>query len=225
MIPGKTLVRVALLACTLMFSQVSLADPVRCSPGYQDSTCTPALSNAPQAQPQCPNSAGWTTAAGSTWIGSRWTPPTCNYQAQPSCPPGYDETSGPIWNGSAWVGMICAPSVPHVSIADQQAACLSYGLAHDFYPIRWTFTPYEYNGPYDGTGTSAYNTSVPLLAWEATIEAVWVGTGSFPPPANAPTQMIVVKGAAVDVCWFTPGTTNLVGQYNLTGNSGGGNGG
>ncbi len=112
MIPGKTLVRVALLACTLMFSQVSLADPVRCSPGYQDSTCTPALSNAPQAQPQCPNSAGWTTAAGSTWIGSRWTPPTCNYQAEPTCPPGTTASAAPVWNGASWVGLSCQPSIP-----------------------------------------------------------------------------------------------------------------
>ncbi|MGF6996934.1 hypothetical protein P3T25_005309, partial [Paraburkholderia sp. GAS32] len=222
-----------------------------------DSSCGSVIRTAAQSPPACSTAPGWTTGAAAQWQGSHFSSPQCNYQAPPSCPSGWIETVGPSWNGSAWVGMSCQiPAQPgpntcqygfasgpswngsawvyscnsapaSVTPADQQQACLTYGFAHDFYPIRpWAFG-YQYNGPYDGTGASAYSPSVPLLAFTdpSSGEAIWSGKGSFSPPGSAPTQMVVVSGAAVDVCWFVPGTTNLIGQYNLEGVSSGGNGG
>lgn len=223
----ELMLKYALLIAVLFCGRGALAAPVTCSYGYQDSTCGSSLSNAPQVAPTCPGTAGWTTTVSARWIGSQYSPPQCSYQASPTCPTGFTQTSGPSWTGSSWVGLGCAPDAVVVTPADQQQACLTYGLAHDFYPIGpWAFG-YQYNGPYDGTGASAYSPSVPLLAFTdpSSGEAIWSGKGSFSPPVSAPTQMVVVSGAAVDVCWFVPGTTNLIGQYNLEGVSSGGNGG
>jgi len=106
---GKVILRAAVFVGVLLLGPAAFANPVRCSPGYQDSTCTPALANAPQPQPQCPASAGWTTSVASQWIGSQWSAPSCNYQVPPTCQPGYTETSAPVWNGSSWSAPGCQP--------------------------------------------------------------------------------------------------------------------
>ena len=119
----SSLIRLVLFVGMLLLGQSSFATPVRCSPGYQDNTCLTPISQAPTPQPQCSTGAGWTTVAASTWIGSQWSAPQCNYQAPPTCPGGFTQIASPSWNGSAWVGLGCQPNIPPATPADQQAAC------------------------------------------------------------------------------------------------------
>lgn len=53
--------------------------------------------------PNCPAPFLWTFTNGHY---------SCQAPPPPSCPSGYTEYSAPSWNGSAWVGMICTPSIP-----------------------------------------------------------------------------------------------------------------
>lgn len=88
----------------------SAAGPVRCSPGFQDSSCVGVLLNAPQVAPTCAAAGtGWTTTTPATWAGSKYTQPKCSYTAAPTCPSGYDQTAAPTWNGTSWVGLACQP--------------------------------------------------------------------------------------------------------------------
>jgi hypothetical protein len=130
--------------------------PVVCSYGYQDSSCTPAITAAPQAAPTCSTAAGWTTAAAATWIGSQYTAPQCNYQAPPSCPSGDITTSAASWNGSAWVGLGCQAPVIIPTYSDQCTAQIPagymFGQIAGFNPNSWnnpSFTPggYAYGLP------------------------------------------------------------------------------
>ncbi|TDN59089.1 hypothetical protein B0G77_8278 [Paraburkholderia sp. BL10I2N1] len=101
-----------LIICVLLMEQSLSATPVRCSPGYQDSSCTTPVSLAPIPQPQCSSGAGWTTVATATWQGAQWSAPSCNYQAPPVCLPGYSQIVAPSWNGVNWVGLGCQPNTP-----------------------------------------------------------------------------------------------------------------
>lgn len=118
------IVRIFFTLCIVFGAGSAVAGPLRCSYGNQDSTCTTPISAGWQPQPQCSTGPGWTTVGGSTWIGSQWTAPQCNYQAPPSCPTGFNQTSAPWWNGSSWVGLGCAspPSVPTNPVAACTAA-------------------------------------------------------------------------------------------------------
>ncbi|MGF6267347.1 hypothetical protein OKW49_008341 [Paraburkholderia youngii] len=107
----KLLRRIGLFLCLALASGTSIAGPARCSPGNQDSSCVGMITTAWQAPPTCPTDAGWTTVAAAQWIGSQYSAPQCNYQAPPSCAPGYDQTSLD-WNGSAWVNLTCIPRTP-----------------------------------------------------------------------------------------------------------------
>jgi hypothetical protein len=108
----------AVLVCTI---HSAFSAPVRCSYGYQDATCTPAIVAAPQPQPVCSIAAGWTTTAPSQWIGSQYSAPQCNYQPPPTCASGFTQTSAPWWNGAAWVGLACSP--PTLPSFDPTSAC------------------------------------------------------------------------------------------------------
>lgn len=101
-----------LIAVSLLGCGAAMAAPRLCSPGYQDSTCVTPISRAPIAAPQCSTAAGWTTSYPAVWQGAQWSQPGCNYQAPPSCPPGYTQNSAPWWNGSSWVGLGCQPTTP-----------------------------------------------------------------------------------------------------------------
>ncbi|MCP3718511.1 hypothetical protein [Paraburkholderia sp. CNPSo 3281] len=81
--------------------------PAHCAYGYQDSSCLGPQYRAAQTPPTCSTGAGWTTLTPAKWMGSGFTQPQCNYQAPPSCQTGWQEISGPSWNGSAWVGLSC----------------------------------------------------------------------------------------------------------------------
>lgn len=101
-----------LLLCLALAAATAGAAPLRCSYGYQDSTCTVGLARAPAPAPTCPADPGWTTVASAQWIGSQYSAPQCNYQAPPTCPGGFTETSAPVWNGSSWTGLGCQPTIP-----------------------------------------------------------------------------------------------------------------
>ncbi len=89
-----------------------MANPVLCSPGYQDSTCPTPIARGPVPAPQCSSGAGWTTTSNPVWQGAYWSSPGCSYQPPPSCPSGYSTVTGPSWNGSTWVGLSCQPTAP-----------------------------------------------------------------------------------------------------------------
>ncbi|MGF6547128.1 hypothetical protein QFZ96_002199 [Paraburkholderia youngii] len=107
----KLIIRIALAVCAVLVGHAAVAGPVRCSVNNQDSTCVGHITTVWQTAPTCPTDPGWTTVAAAQWIGSQYTAPQCNYQAPPSCAPGYDQTSLD-WNGSAWVNLTCIPRTP-----------------------------------------------------------------------------------------------------------------
>ena len=117
-----------LLSMTLIGgASAAFANPVLCSPGYQDSTCGTPLRGSGPPQPQCSTGPGWTTSAASVWQGSRWSQPACNYQPPPSCPPSYIQ-SGPSWNGSQWVGLVCTAPAPPPPPPGPTISAFSYFL-------------------------------------------------------------------------------------------------
>jgi hypothetical protein len=227
---GKVIMRAAVLVGALLLGQAAFANPVRCSPGYQDSTCTPALANAPQPQPQCPNSAGWTTSVASQWIGSQWSAPSCNYQAPPSCVPGYDEPTPPVWDGSNWVGMVCIPRAPTITPAQQEAACQAAlpsntGSVVPYYGSGWTaagtmtgaasyanvFSPnaaavevvaanFSCGGGYEANAGSG-----PPGSSDNTVYDIFVNQGLASQDPN--TGQWGITGAAI--CYLSTGTTNV----------------
>ncbi|MGF6755255.1 hypothetical protein P3T16_002650 [Paraburkholderia sp. GAS42] len=117
--------KVALVAVLLLTGRAAFAQPpVGCGDGNQDAQCLTPTYQAPQIQPACSTAAGWTTAAAAQWIGSRWTSPTCNYQAEPVCPPGDTTVSPAVWTGSTWTAPSCAapPPIPP-STPDPMTSC------------------------------------------------------------------------------------------------------
>ncbi|QGZ66975.1 hypothetical protein [Paraburkholderia acidisoli] len=146
--------------CAPLISTSAFATPVRCSYGYQDSSCTPKLVNVAQTPPTCPAVDGWTTAVAPQWIGSGYSAPQCAYQAPPTCAPGYDEQSPAVWNGANWVGLNCVPGAPVHTQQEEAAACAATG----FFPTQLNkvasiFTPTSANvftaiGTTTGAGAS-----------------------------------------------------------------------
>ncbi|REE07148.1 hypothetical protein B0G71_7629 [Paraburkholderia sp. BL27I4N3] len=116
-------VRIGLVACVLLGGSAAVAGPVRCSVNNQDSTCVGHLTTAWQTAPTCPNQPGWTTIAAAQWIGSQYSAPHCNYQAPPTCPSGFNQTSAPAWDGDSWVGLGCAVPPPAPPAFDPVSVC------------------------------------------------------------------------------------------------------
>lgn len=144
--------RVMLLGGILLAGRGAFAAPVTCSYGYQDSTCGTNLYNAPQVAPTCPGTAGWITTASARWIGSQFSAPSCSYQAPPTCPNGFTQTSPATWDGSGWVGLGCAapPLVPPP--LDPASQCLA------------SATPQGYTATSGVTGPSPMNSRASVLA-------------------------------------------------------------
>jgi hypothetical protein len=148
----KSIARLLLFAGLVLVGRTAIAGPLHCAYGNQDSTCVPTISAGWQAAPTCSSAPGWTTVAGATWIGSQYTAPQCNYQAAPTCPTGYNETSAPYWNGYQWVGIGC--SLPPASPQDPGTQCtaaipagFTYGSQAGFNPGSWD-NPSFANGGY-----------------------------------------------------------------------------
>ncbi len=161
------LLTLIVLCVLLSGTRVASANPVLCSPGYQDSTCVTPISRAPSAAPQCSTGAGWTTTSSPVWRGAYWSAPGCNYQAPPSCPSGYTQISGPAWNGSSWVGLNCQPPAPppppppagHVLIAttNGEAICQNPGTVNAYadgtYQVTNDFLVFTSTGSATASGT------------------------------------------------------------------------
>ncbi len=133
-----------LFALAVWLALVARADaaPVRCSYGYQDSSCTTPIQNAPIPQPQCQSGAGWTTVSAAVWQGSRWSAPQCNYQAPPACPSGYDMVLPSSWSGSSWTQPTCTPHVTPQPSATPLSQCRALYFANPApYP---SFTPSKF---------------------------------------------------------------------------------
>ncbi len=153
----KFLLRVMLaFGCWLAMVAHAEAAPVRCSYGYQDSTCTTPIRNGPIPQPQCSTGPGWATVSVSVWQGSHWSTPQCNYVSPPTCPPGYNQTSAPRWDGAAWTSPGCAaPPPPQPTTRDWAQICNDYLIKTRTGPIwRYTFKPSDFNPFTFGTGVA-----------------------------------------------------------------------
>lgn len=138
--------------CWLTMAGHADAAPVRCSYGYQDSTCTTPLRNGPIPQPLCSTGPGWTTTTAAVWQGARWSAPQCNYQAPPSCPAGQVMTSAPMWNGSSWSQPVCQLPAPQLPAQTNWAQICNQAAAARGYSTHFTnsmFNPYTF-----GTGVA-----------------------------------------------------------------------
>jgi hypothetical protein len=150
-----------LLLSLVLVAATGGAAPVRCSWGYQDSTCTAGLARAPAPAPTCSTDPGWTTASPARWIGSQYSAPQCNYQAPPSCPTGYTQTAAPSWNGSNWVGLGCAvPPPASATPVDLATSCNTYAAGLGFSPYPYAHSSTGDSSPIflasDKTGGGAY---------------------------------------------------------------------
>ncbi len=101
-----------LLLLPFLASLAASAQPVHCSPGFQDSACQGVLLNPPQPAPTCTTAAGWITTSAAVWQGSRWSVPSCNYFAPPTCSSNFTMTTAPAWNGASWSMPVCVPNTP-----------------------------------------------------------------------------------------------------------------
>jgi len=167
------------------------AAPVRCSYGYQDSSCVTPLSHAPIPQPQCPAAAGWTTTSAAVWQGAQWSAPACNFQAAPTCPNGYTEISSPSWNGSSWVGLGCQPNSPVPLSGPSFAQCIA---AFDpLYRIR--------SVPEQGISTAQFERGYVILKSSIAGPTFGIRTGQI-------TSSSTSYGL---VCYYDPNTYAFVG--------------
>jgi hypothetical protein len=226
------IVRLLLLLLALLITESASATPVRCSYGYQDSTCLPTLSYAPQPPPQCPTSVGWTTVAAAVWIGSQFSAPQCSYQAPPACPPGNTQ-GGPTWDGSEWVNLICTPfSEPSVPTLPNsvQACWASQNVVQG--SINATFTGDSENDLtyYNVTGEPAvavgygtvsnFNAASEYQAMLLADTGISGGgcdhtiqeSGGAPPGGQISVISILWRSAATaSMCYLQAGTTNVLG--------------
>lgn len=168
----KVLLRALAILVLLAGSDLALANPVLCSPGYQDSTCPTPIAKGPIPQPQCSSGAGWTTTSYPVWRGAYWSAPGCNYQAPPSCPSGYTQISGPSWNGSTWVGLNCQPPAPppppppagHVLIATATTSlCQTIGSFNMYADNTFTASNPDMPSDISGTWDQVYNNGVAYM--------------------------------------------------------------
>ncbi|WP_175961286.1 hypothetical protein [Burkholderia pyrrocinia] len=156
----KSLVVLLSFLAVSLFSPAAFAGPVRCSYGFEDSTCAPNVYAAAQPAPTCSTDAGWTTTAAAQWIGSRWSSPSCNYQAPPACSAGSTQTQAPSWNGSSWVGLVCAPNPGGGGVGQgaQQQACINTAASYGKYVSK----PSAFVGPQSETTSQVVNDIVTL---------------------------------------------------------------
>jgi hypothetical protein len=168
----KVFLRALALVMLLAGSQLALANPVLCSPGYQDSTCPTPIAKGPIPQPQCSSGAGWTTTSYPVWQGAYWSSPGCSYQAPPSCPPGYYAASGPSWNGSSWVGLNCQPTAPppppppagHVLIATTTTnSCGTLGTFNTYADGTYDASNPDWTQSFSGTWDQMFNSGTAYM--------------------------------------------------------------
>lgn len=208
----RNVLRAGLLLCTLLFGRAAIAGPVRCSYGDQDSSCRSPISAPWQTPPSCPTAAGWTTTSPAQWIGSRYTSPSCNFQAPPSCPSGQVQTSAPQWTGAAWTGPGCLPasySPPPVTPADEALAC-TQAFANGLYRLGGI----NFSGPYTGRGMAQYNAMIVAAEQPYQDFVPFMGSNSpwFLGSPGTPAINDLFVAPYYAFCWVQPGTTNVTGM-------------
>lgn len=175
------------------------AQPVRCSPGYQDASCVGVLYNPVQIAPTCSSSAGWVTVTPAQWIGSRYSTPACSYTPPPTCPPSSTQTGAPNWNGAAWTGLQCQANTPPSPLNASAGLAGSYGYfspklsaaGSQTLQIRsdgtWSLARSGFSGAglqQTGSPTSGTWTSDATQVYEYTItQANHFGIGNYSPTA------------------------------------------
>lgn len=219
--------KVVFLAGILLFGRAALAAPVTCSYGYQDSTCGSFLSNAPQAAPTCPGSAGWTTAVAAKWIGSQYSAPQCSYQAAPTCPTGYTQTVAPAWNGSSWGSPGCVllqvggipTGTPESQVCLGALATIDPWGTPDNGFMHWSSDLAagqalfgSLSGPVAGSGSDTFNAWFNSLPW-GNIAQIQQQYGTGAPAGNADMWTGGDGNGGLAACWVAPGTTNVLGTY------------
>jgi len=111
----------------LLASLAANAQPVHCSPGFQDSSCVGVLLNAPQPAPTCSADAGWITTSPAVWQGSGWSVPSCLYLPPPICSANFTMLAAPAWLGASWSAPVCVPNTPLSSLPASAGNAGSYG--------------------------------------------------------------------------------------------------
>ena len=107
--------RILLILALSLQGHAAFAQSVAgCGTGNQDSTCLTPLRNAPQTPSTCPSEPGVTTVTPAVWIGSQYTQPQCNVQAQPTCPSGDITLVAAAWTGATWTQPVCEAPPPPV---------------------------------------------------------------------------------------------------------------
>ncbi len=221
---ARIFIWIAVLTGIATASSAAMAGPVLCSVNNQDSTCVGHLTTAWEAPPTCPDQPGWTTAAPAQWIGSQYSAPQCNYQAPPTCPANFTQTSPPTWTGSGWTSPGCSapqtpppPTQPPGNLAAIcETAISNYAARAGVHYGPWG----TMQGPYPVTASNPYSPQFQGGGWGST------GPGGVGP---ADFYYIPDLGASGNngVCWFQSGTSNLTGyDYMMPfGYDGGGDGG
>ncbi|CAE6956656.1 hypothetical protein [Paraburkholderia domus] len=145
----KKLLKTVLVIAGMLIGTSAFANPVICSPGYQDATCVTPIVHAPIPAPTCSSGAGWTTVSPAVWQGSHWSTPQCSFKGQPACPAGQTTTSAATWNGSAWTQPVCTQPAQGNSSPTGVAACDAAAASNGF-QIAQQFETYHGNYPYSG---------------------------------------------------------------------------
>jgi hypothetical protein len=206
----------ALLVAAGWSVQASAQTAAGCGHGFDDNTCIPLISVAPQPQPQCSTAAGWTTASTAVWQGSGWSSPECTYTPPPqNCPVGDTEISPPVWNGESWSAPVCqappAPTLP--TTQDLINACVTDTAQYSGGMSAWNggWDTVEV-GPSNVVGTSAWEQAAMSEA-PGNNMACWDFGDYRLPAANVSSQMLIILTNPDYIsCFFQPGTTNLIGQ-------------
>lgn len=204
-----------LAVCLLAIGQSAFSTPVRCSPGYQDATCPPALQSSAQVAPTCSMAPGWTTVVASQWQGYKYSTPQCQYVAPPTCGTGLNQDTAPTWNGSTWVGLACStppaqPTIPPLTtIATLCGNAVSQMMAADGYTKSNSFygggTWGSWTGPVSDFNSNGYNS---IFAYAEPNYSGAVDTYYAPDTGSPRGSSTGDNGTAV--CTFEKGTGNLV---------------
>lgn len=173
-------------AALLGLNPADAAPPVRCSPGYQDSSCAHVLLNPPQTPPTCPNGAGWRTVSPAVWLGSKYSTPNCSFTAAPSCPGGYSEAVAPTWDGTAWVGQQCVliPPPPPTCPAGQTQTVPPTWNGSAWVGMQCV-APQVPQPPAPTCPAGDTQTAAPT--WDG---SAWVGLACQPPPPSCPSGQV-----------------------------------
>ncbi|WP_168788793.1 hypothetical protein [Paraburkholderia aromaticivorans] len=145
----KKLLQAVLFIAGLLIGTSAFANPVICSPGYQDATCVTPIVHAPIPAPTCSSGAGWTTVSSAVWQGSHWSTPQCSYKGQPACPAGQQQVQAASWNGGSWVGLVCRPQATTPPPPTGVTACDAAAVTNGF-QITQQFETYNGSYPYSG---------------------------------------------------------------------------